>query len=70
MTSNARYAAFQADEPASPNVSASSGIESVQAQSEDEVKSGGEKEAGEPVTAGEDGPTDLGEAREAAKVCQ
>jgi hypothetical protein len=68
MTSNAEHLTFQGSEPASPNVSASSGTESVQAQSEDEVKS--EKEAEEPVKAGEDGPTNLGEAREAAKVCQ
>ena len=56
MTSNV---AFQGSEPASPNVSASS---------EDEVKSGSEnssvseKEAEEPVKAGEDGPSNLGEA--------
>jgi len=62
---DAPKAAVPGSEPASPNVSASSGTESVQAQSEDEVKS--EKEAEEPVKAGEDGPTNLGEAREAAK---
>lgn len=71
MTSYAQHSTFQESEPASPDVSATLGVESVQAQGEDEVKSGSdEKETEEPVKAGEDGPTNLGEAREAAKVCQ
>lgn len=65
ISSNAEYSTFQETESASV-----SGIESVEAQSDgEEVKSGSE-DSSEGETGAEDreGPTDLGEAREEAKV--